>query len=613
VTWSRRLAPVLILVVAAACLPGAYYGMFSGFRDYDDEGYLLISLRDYSRHGILYDQVYTQYGPAYYQLLTAVFSLLGLDFTHSAGRAFVLALWVVVPALCAFTTYRLTRNLAVTLSTQLLVFLVLIPMRNEPPHPGGPLALLISAVALAGTFLESRGRLVVIALIGVALGAGTLMKVNVGLFGVVSVLFVLILAARPGPYRGLTRLAAGVGLVLTPIALMINLAAMPPVRALLMVGALAALGVVLMAWTNSPRMFGMRDLALFLAAFVTTIAVSSAWELARGTTPGALLRGVVLAPLDQPAIILLLLPVATAAVTWALAAVVFVALLTVARRRGWLARPLGAGLFGIGQILAGLFIWLVADERLPVGPLAPWPLLGLALAPPPDRLPERQGATLFVVSLALLQALHVYPVAGSQVAWATFLFIPVGGVLLVRGWRTVVDAGLSRWRLVGPVLGLATVVLTTLSALSSGALLRSTYEAGVALGLPGAESIRVRPRDAERYRLLSRALARCTTFVTFPGLNSLYLFSRVEAPTMMNTTSWVTLLSPAQQREIAERLSRMPDPVCAVRIRERDGALHRFDTPLTRYIRDEFFTVFTVDDYAFMERGQIARTGPGSR
>src|SRR5262245_64052464 len=86
----RLLVPALILVVAAGCLPAAYYGMFSGFQDYDDEGYLLISLRDYARGGVLYDQVYTQYGPAYYQLLTAVFGLFGLPFTHTAGRAFVL-------------------------------------------------------------------------------------------------------------------------------------------------------------------------------------------------------------------------------------------------------------------------------------------------------------------------------------------------------------------------------------------------------------------------------------------------------------------------------------------------------------------------------------------
>jgi hypothetical protein len=57
-------------------------------------------------------------------------------------------------------------------------------------------------------------------------------------------------------------------------------------------------------------------------------------------------------------------------------------------------------------------------------------------------------------------------------------------------------------------------------------------------------------------------------------------------------------LSRGQQLEIVERVSHMPDPVCAVRL--RDTTLDRFDTPLSRYIRDGFVPVFDVDDYAFM-------------
>src|SRR5262249_44456587 len=189
----RLLIPALLVVGgAAACLPMAFHGMFSGFQDYDDEGYLLISLRNYARGGVLYDQVYTQYGPAYYQLLSAVFRLLGLGFTHVAGRAFVMALWITVPALCAWATYRLTRNLVVSLATQLLVVWALVPPRDEPPPPGGLLSLLLGAVVVAGTFLESNRRAMVIALIGALLGAATLMKINVGLFAVASTVFVML-------------------------------------------------------------------------------------------------------------------------------------------------------------------------------------------------------------------------------------------------------------------------------------------------------------------------------------------------------------------------------------------------------------------------------------
>ena len=85
-----------------------------------------------------------------------------------------------------------------------------------------------------------------------------------------------------------------------------------------------------------------------------------------------------------------------------------------------------------------------------------------------------------------------------------------------------------------------------------------------------------------------------------PGLNSLHLFSGVDPPSARNTTLWVTLLSAAQQAEVADRLARVDAPVCVVR--KPDAAFDGRDTPLIRYIRREFVTEFTVGDYAFMMR-----------
>ena len=42
--------------------------MFVGFESYDDQGYMLIALRSFSDHGSLYKNVFTQYGPFYYEL-----------------------------------------------------------------------------------------------------------------------------------------------------------------------------------------------------------------------------------------------------------------------------------------------------------------------------------------------------------------------------------------------------------------------------------------------------------------------------------------------------------------------------------------------------------------
>ena len=66
--------------------------LFSTFMLYDDEGYVLLSLRNFSEHGHLYGGVYTQYGPLPYVLYDLLHRL-GLPFTHTAGRCLTLAAW----------------------------------------------------------------------------------------------------------------------------------------------------------------------------------------------------------------------------------------------------------------------------------------------------------------------------------------------------------------------------------------------------------------------------------------------------------------------------------------------------------------------------------------
>src|SRR5688572_14814465 len=57
-----------VLLLAALGTIG-YWMLFSHFAGYDDEGYILISAREYFARGQLYEQVYSQYGPAYYVLM----------------------------------------------------------------------------------------------------------------------------------------------------------------------------------------------------------------------------------------------------------------------------------------------------------------------------------------------------------------------------------------------------------------------------------------------------------------------------------------------------------------------------------------------------------------
>ena len=64
--WRGALA-VAIATAGTAVL--GYFSIFSIFIPWDDEGYMLVSLRAYTAGGVLYRDVFTQYGPFYYELV----------------------------------------------------------------------------------------------------------------------------------------------------------------------------------------------------------------------------------------------------------------------------------------------------------------------------------------------------------------------------------------------------------------------------------------------------------------------------------------------------------------------------------------------------------------
>jgi hypothetical protein len=605
-----------LAAVAAWLAPLCFFAMFSGFGDHDDEGYLLLSLRQYAEGGILYDQLYSQYGPAYFQTVTLLFSVLGLPVTHAAGRAAVMGLWLVTALVCGATTYRLTGSRVVAWAAALLVGLALVPLRNEPLHPGGVLALLVCALVLAGASGRPPSALGG-AVLGVGIGLALLMKVNVGVFAGVAVGFALL--ARGG--RGWARPAGAVALLVVPPAVMAGLLGEAWVRAYLVVVMAAAASVVLVELSQAPSDGGHARAPVggLVVGAAVTVLVLGAWQLARGTSLDGLARGIVLDPLSHPYVLAVPPLLSPTAPGWALASVAACLGFLLLRRTGWSERWPVTALRGPAQVLAGAFIWLAATDRLMVSPLAALPLLWVALVPPGDRggAPPGFGRSL-LVAVATLQALHAYPVAGSQVAWGTVLFVPVGGVAIADGWRATVAAvgaggRAARWS--GPA---AAVLATGMVALAAGAVhdavarYRQGYETGVSLGLRGAEAIRVAPRQAALYRTLAANLeTRCATFVTMPGLNSLYLFTRLPPPTMMNATVWMSLFTPAQQREIAQRLSIPALPSCAVRRRLatwRNPALYA--TPLGRFIDAEFETLLVVGDYEFMVRRASPRRPP---
>src|SRR5262245_26677896 len=96
------------LGVLFLCGRFAYHSMFSTFAVHDDEGYMLISLRDFFRGHALYDQVYSCYQPFFYVFDWLVFKLSGATICHDSVRLLTIALWLLGASLNALMVYRLT-------------------------------------------------------------------------------------------------------------------------------------------------------------------------------------------------------------------------------------------------------------------------------------------------------------------------------------------------------------------------------------------------------------------------------------------------------------------------------------------------------------------------
>jgi hypothetical protein len=591
-------------VLLGASLHVARCGAFFGLPFYDDEGYVLLSLRQYARGAILYDQLYSQYGPAYFEILHQLSSLLDFEFTHTTSRVLTIVVWTASSALCALTTYRLTRSVVLALCSQALVFQVLTPIGNEPMHPGGLLCLMLAAATLAGTFIGDRGGTAAAAVLGGLIAAAALTKVNVGGLALLSAVYAL--AAATGRRGRRVAHVAGGAIVLAPAALTAAGWAHGWVRAMagLVAGSAAA---VVLTGLDDESSAPPRDVLVMLTAFLVASALFFAVPVARGTSLTGLLRGMVLEPARHPTLFMFPAILTPGAPLWAAGAAV-AAILVVAYRRVWAGKRFATAVLGCAQLVAGVVIWWGYGFAAfaAAAPLLWVPLLTGA----GDR---RRPGELFLVSLAVLQVLHAYPVAGSHRAWASFLFVPVGALAMFRGWKTLFARQMSghamrRWLPATVAVAVALTSPTLRTAFAQWTGCRLVYTLTVPLGLPGADDIRVFRGEAEALQHLTRDLTlRCRTFITMPGLNSLYLFTGSEPPTALNVGDWMNLFSAAQQQEIRDRFSRSPPPRCAVRQRKivswwnarRPGA-DELDQPLARYIEDEFITVDKYGEYELM-------------
>lgn len=627
--WARPSvrAAVAVLGFGAVTLVTALIAhprMFTGFMSYDDEGYMLAALREFVDHGDLYDGVFSQYGPFYYEAWGGVFSAFGIPVDHEAGRTATMVAWVASSLAIGLATMRIAGSLLLGLGTQILVFTALGVATNEPMHPGGIICLLLAAIVAISCFARDRDSPYAMAALGGAVAALVLVKINVGFFALLAVAFACAVSYPALARRRWARPLFEVAFVALPVLLMIGKFDEGWARRYAVHVAAAALAVVIVLRAREAGRRAAEELGWLLGGFVLVAALSCVTIVASGTSVDDLVEGVLRQPLRQSDAF---------AIPWLLSSRLYAldlialagagAYWYASRRRAGSPAPVWLALLSLFSIGVGLLMaFSVNGKLLPFDANVPgyqspgyqasmlaFAWVALIAAPRAPR-PAVAFATLLLPLLAVTQALHAYPVAGSQTLWATFLLIPVGAICVgngVRGLAALLPAGPDR-RALAAVGAVAALVLgwfvVNANLREPLRVSRAAHDGAVPLGLPGTGGIRVGEPEAQLYGEIVAAIDRnCPALVMLPGMGSFYLWTE-QRPPSATATAWPTLFDDARQLQVIEDTHSI-EGLCLLRNLPLATGWSGGEIPpgpLLRYLHRGFEPIGRFGDYVLLQR-----------
>jgi hypothetical protein len=609
--------------VALAAAIAAYYAIFTNFAPYDDEGTLLVTVQAFAKGHVLYRDVYSPYGPFYYELFGGLFALIGKAVTTDASRSIVVVLWVATSLLYGVSVQRLSGRLTLGAAGMIAAFASLVVLANEPMHPQGLCVLLLGGITLLAVFASGRnaGRWGAVA--GALLAALVLTKLNLGVYAVAAAALAAVLTLDPLRSRAWIRWPVVLAVLAMPLAVTVRDLNQEWVRNLVAVEGLAMAAVVVAGWRLAA---GSREVGLgrwlvggavgFVVAFVAIMVAI----LLTGPSLSDVYDGMVTEAMRVREVNPTPLGMANAATDWAIASLAF-AFLAVRLRR---SDPGPPSIWSGGlRILAAVVIWMTISRITPLSlgppaqnPLAlPLVLAWIAVFPPSGTVePQfKRFLRIFLPAMAVAQALQVYPVAGSQMFIAALTFVPVGalcfadGLAVLQAWSAERGReGLERFGVIAAVaLAALAVDLGVNSIVRPGITSWDNYRAGTALPFPGASDMHLPEDQVQAYTAMVNAVHEhgCTNFIGYPNINNMYLWSELEPPAPDAPGVWLLALDSEKQQRIVNELRASKRP-CVIRSEPR-AALWLSgrevpQRPLVRYIFSDFKPVLTAGEFEFM-------------
>ena len=619
---NRRLRFVVALlgfaVVTVLLALIAHPKMFNGFSVYDDEGYMLTALKSFVNHGHLYDDVFTQYGPFYYDFWGGFFSLFGIGVTHDSGRTVVMVLWVLSSLVFGLSILRLTGSILLGLGTQILPFAALEVLINEPMHPVSSIALMLALIVAISTFVGSGRSRWAMGLLGAVIAALVLTKINVGVFAVVSLALACAVSYQQFWGRRWPRIVVEVVFVAIPVLLMASKFDEGWARHYSVHVFATALAVVIALRAVRPAQRQIRELRWLVVGFLAIVVVSCLGVIATGTSIHGLIEGVIRQPLRQSDAFTLPMLLSKRLYAFDLISVGGALAFLYASRRRVEHGPVWVALGSVFAILVGLLMaFSVVGQLLPFNDrgltgyelsMLPFVWVALATTSPEEQEGRFAFARILLPALAALQGLHGYPVAGSQTLLSVVLVVPVGALCVGNGVR-----GLSRLTAADPdrlaLIGFGAVVVVVLGWFVAATYVRDplkqsrgAYHTGYELNLPGSHSIHLgNPEEVELYENISHAIdENCKATQMEPGMDSFYLWSGQEPPSL-TATGWETLFDDERQEQVIKDL----DPIeglCLLRNKERAAGWGLGEGPLVKYLEGGFTLIGKWDEYELLRR-----------
>ncbi|HEU4906784.1 MAG TPA: hypothetical protein VFT19_11820, partial [Solirubrobacterales bacterium] len=529
-SWRETLTDPAVLAIAAYALVAiaaaiaAYFTVFTVWAGYDDEGTLLVTVQAFARGETLYSDIYTIYGPFYFELFGGLFALFGADVTNNVSRSIVIVLWVGTSLCFGLAAQRITGRLLLGVTCMIAAFATLYVLANEPMHPQVLCVALLGLFVLFAAFGPGRRPLWLGAACGALLAALVLTKINLGVYAVAAVALGAVLAVEPLRRRRWLSWPVIAAVLVLPLIVAGRDLDIATVRDMVAAETLALIAIVVAAWPLGGSRGEDDDGVLgwlfgAVAGFVAASVAIMAAILLTGSPLSDVYEGMVTEAMrvrdvngggD--------FPITIAVVDWGVAAVAGAAIaLSLRRWRTDGAPSIWPGLLRAAAGLAVLFT-VARITPLSLGPEAgsqlslPLMLCWIAAVPPASAAegPYKRLLRTMVPALAALEVLQAYPVAGSQVGIASLTFVPVGALLLGDALTSLREWSAARGPLALERFGVVvTIALAALAAnFAIDSIVRSIannkeiYDERRALPFAGASQLRPLDSDVENYTRL---------------------------------------------------------------------------------------------------------------